>query len=80
MVQLYIRDVAGSVSRPVKELKGFRRISLKRGETKTVSFDVTTDDLRFYNADLDYVYEPGEFELMIGRNSADVQTVRFSLE
>ena len=78
--QLYIRDVAGSVSRPVKELKGFRRISLKRGETKTVSFDVTTDDLRFYNADLDYVYEPGEFELMIGRNSADVQTVRFSLE
>lgn len=80
VVQLYIRDVAGSVSRPVKELKGFRRISLKRGETKTVSFDVTTDDLRFYNADLDYVYEPGEFELMIGRNSADVQTVRFSLE
>ena len=80
VVQLYIRDVAGSVSRPVKELKGFRRISLKRGETKTVSFDVTTDDLRFYNADLDYVCEPGEFELMIGRNSADVQTVRFSLE
>ena len=80
MVQLYIRDVVGSVLRPVKELKGFRRISLKRGETKTVSFDVTTDDLHFYNADLDYVYEPGEFELMIGRNSADVQTVRFSLE
>ncbi|RRD79650.1 beta-glucosidase BglX [Tannerella forsythia] len=80
VVQLYIRDVVGSVSRPVKELKGFRRISLKRGETQTVSFDVTTDDLRFYNADLDYVCEPGEFELMIGRNSADVQTVRFSLE
>lgn len=80
VVQLYIRDVVGSVSRPVKELKGFRRVSLKRGETQTVSFDVTTDDLRFYNADLDYVCEPGEFELMIGRNSADVQTVRFSLE
>ncbi len=80
VVQLYIRDVVGSVSRPVKELKGFRRISLKRGETQTVSFDVTTDDLRFYNADLDYVCEPGEFELMIGRNSADVQTVRFMLK
>ncbi|MDO4703770.1 beta-glucosidase BglX [Tannerella sp.] len=80
VVQLYIRDVVGSVSRPVKELKGFRRISLKRGETQTVSFNITTDDLRFYNADLDYVCEPGEFELMIGRNSADVQTVRFMLK
>ena len=74
MVQLYIRDVVGSVTRPVKELKGFQKIELKAGETKTVSFKITTADLKFYNYDLVYDWEPGEFVIMIGGNSRDVKT------
>jgi beta-glucosidase len=73
VVQLYIRDVAGSVTRPVKELKGFQKIWLKAGETKTVSFNITPEDLKFYNYDLKYDWEPGEFEIMIGSNSRDVK-------
>lgn len=73
VVQLYIRDVVGSVTRPVKELKGFQKIRLKASETKTVSFNITTDDLKFYNSSLQYVWEPGEFEIMIGSNSRDVK-------
>ena len=72
VVQLYIRDMVGSITRPVKELKGFRKINLKKGETQTVSFDITPQDLKFYNYDLDYVWEPGEFEIMVGRSSEDV--------
>ncbi|WKN43679.1 beta-glucosidase BglX [Tunicatimonas pelagia] len=74
VVQLYIRDVVGSITRPMKELKGFQKISLAPGETQTVRFEITPDDLKFYNYDLDYVWEPGEFEIMIGGNSADVTT------
>ncbi|MCL6259885.1 beta-glucosidase BglX [Aquiflexum sp. TKW24L] len=73
VVQLYIRDLVGSVTRPVKELKGFRKVLLKAGETKTISFDITPEDLKFYNSDLDFVWEPGEFEIMIGGNSRDVK-------
>lgn len=73
VVQLYIRDVVGSVTRPVKELKGFQKIELKAGETKTVSFSITPEDLKFYNYDLKYDWEAGDFEIMIGGNSRDVK-------
>jgi len=73
-VQLYIRDVVGSVTRPVKELKGFQKISLNAGESKIVSFSITPEDLKFYNYDLKYDWEPGEFRIMIGTNSNDVKT------
>ena len=74
VVQLYIRDVVGSITRPVKELKGFQKIDLKAGETKTVTFNITPDDLKFYNADLKYDWEPGEFQIMVGSNSRDVKS------
>lgn len=73
VVQLYIRDVVGSVTRPVKELKGFQKIELKAGESKTVSFSITPEDLKFYNYDLKYDWEAGDFEVMIGGNSRDVK-------
>lgn len=72
VVQLYIRDLVGSITRPVKELKGFQKISLNPGESKTVVFNITPDDLKFYNYDLRYDWEPGEFQVMIGGNSRDV--------
>ncbi|WP_122056670.1 beta-glucosidase BglX [Bacteroides pyogenes] len=80
VVQLYIRDLAGSISRPVKELKGFERISLKKGESRTVSFDITADKLKFYNSELQWVCEPGEFEIMIGGDSRNVQTAKMRLQ
>ena len=73
IVQLYIRDVVGSISRPVKELKGFKRIHLKSGESQTVSFLITPELLKFYDYNLKYVIEPGDFEIMIGPNSRDVK-------
>jgi beta-glucosidase len=73
VVQLYIRDVVGTVTRPVKELKGFQKIELKPGESKTVTFVVTVNDLKFYNYNLKYDWEPGEFEIMIGTNSRNVK-------
>lgn len=76
IVQLYIRDLVGSVTRPVKELKGFQKILLKAGETKTVTFNITTEDLKFYNSNLKYDWEPGIFEIMIGTNSGDVQKAK----
>jgi beta-glucosidase len=76
VVQLYTRDLTGSVTRPVKELKGFQKIMLKAGEKKTVTFNITTDDLKFYNYDLKYDWEPGDFEIMIGSNSRDVKKVK----
>lgn len=79
VVQLYIRDLVGSITRPVKELKGFEKIDLKAGESKTVSFKITPELLKFYNYDLEYVFEPGDFDLMIGGNSRDVKTTRFTL-
>lgn len=75
-VQLYIHDIIGSSTRPVKELKGFQKIELKAGETKTVTFKITPEDLKFYNYDLKYDWEAGDFEIMIGGNSKDVKTVK----
>ena len=79
-VQLYIRDVVSSVTRPVKELKGFERITLQPGEGKAVSLEITPEHLAFWNIDMEYVVEPGEFSIMIGPNSQDVQTVTLSVE
>jgi beta-glucosidase len=76
VVQLYIRDVVGTVTRPVKELKGFQKIFLKSGETKIVQFAITPIDLKFYNYDLRYDWEAGDFEIMIGGNSRDVKSGR----
>jgi len=76
VVQLYIRDVVGSVTRPVKELKGFQKVEIPANQTKTVSFVITTEDLKFYNYDLKYDWEGGDFDIMIGTNSNDVQKVR----
>jgi beta-glucosidase len=78
VVQLYIRDMVGSVTRPVKELKGFQKIDLKAGETQTVTFHITPDDLKFYNYHLKYDWEPGNFEIMVGGNSRDVETATVS--
>lgn len=80
IVQLYIRDVVGTTSRPVKELKGFQRINLKAGESKTVEFPITVDLLKFYNYELEYVAEPGEFLVMVGPDSENVKTSSFSLK
>ena len=76
VVQLYIRDVVGSVTRPVKELKGFQKISLKPGESKAVSFTITPEDLKFYNYDLKFDWEAGDFQIMIGTNSKDVKMAK----
>ncbi|MGL4293659.1 MAG: beta-glucosidase BglX [Bacteroidales bacterium] len=79
VVQLYIRDIVGSTTRPVKELKGFEKVFIKAGQTATVSFTITPEMLKFYNYDLDFVAEPGDFDVMIGGNSRDTQTARFTL-
>ncbi len=78
-VQLYIRDMVGSVVRPVKELKGFQQIFLKAGESKKVSFTISVNDLKFYNDKLEYIYEPGDFKIFIGSNSRDVKEAAFEL-
>ena len=74
IVQLYIRDMVCSISRPVIELKGFQRIHLAAGESKEVSFEITPDMLKFYNADLHHIIEPGDFQIMVGASSKDVRT------
>ena len=79
VVQLYIRDLVGSITRPVKELKGFQKIELKAGESKTVSFSISVNDLKFYNSDLKFVAEPGDFKVFIGGNSRDVKEASFKL-
>ncbi len=75
VVQMYLRDVVSSVTRPVKELKGFKRITLKPGETKTLALDITPDKLSFLDEQMERVVEPGEFTVMVGTSSEDVQTV-----
>ncbi|WP_339525844.1 beta-glucosidase BglX [Pseudomonas sp. EL_65y_Pfl2_R96] len=79
VVQLYIRDVVGSVSRPVKELKNFQKIMLKAGEEKAVHFSIGENDLKFFNAQLEYTAEPGEFRVQIGLDSQDVKEQSFEL-
>ena len=80
IVQLYLRDIYAEIARPVKELKGFERIFLKSGESRDIKFIITENDLRFYNSGLEYIYEPGEFDVMVGPNSCDVQAKRFKVE
>lgn len=80
IVQFYIRDMKASVARPVKELKHFERISLAPGESKTVSFTITPENLKFYNSALEYVAEPGEFRVMAGPDSRRLRTLSFTLE
>ena len=79
VVQLYTRQMVGSTTHPVKELKGFQKIELKAGESKTISFNIAASDLKFYNSDLKYVAEPGNFKLFIGGNSRDVKEAGFKL-
>ncbi|PIQ20302.1 MAG: beta-glucosidase, partial [Cytophagales bacterium CG18_big_fil_WC_8_21_14_2_50_42_9] len=79
VVQLYLQDVVGSITRPVKELKGFQKIALKKGETRTVTFTITPEDLKFYNNELKYVLEPGDFRVFVGGNSRDVQAENFKV-
>jgi beta-glucosidase len=78
-VQLYIRDVIGSVTRPVRELKGFQKITIKKEEKQTVTFEITVEDLKFYNSDLKFVAEPGQFEVFVGGNSNADKKVDFIL-
>jgi beta-glucosidase len=79
VVQLYTRDLVGTITRPVKELKGFQKIELKAGESKTVNFTIGVNDLKFYNSDLKFVAEPGDFKVFIGGNSRDVKEAAFKL-
>ncbi|HMG82232.1 MAG TPA: beta-glucosidase BglX [Ferruginibacter sp.] len=78
-VELYIQDVVGSITRPVKELKGFQKVFLQKGESKTIKFMIGIDDLKFYNSNLKWVAEPGDFNLFIGGSSDKVQTAKFAL-
>lgn len=80
VVQLYIRDLVGSVTRPVKELKGFQKIALKAGESRKVTFSITTQDLAFYTRDMSFKAEPGDFEVFIGTSSAEGVSTRFALQ
>ncbi|MFP3537932.1 beta-glucosidase BglX [Pseudomonas sp. SIMBA_021] len=79
VVQLYIQDVAGSMIRPIKELKNFQKVKLKAGEEKAIHFTITEDDLKFYNAQLKYAAEPGDFNVQIGLDSQDVKQQSFEL-
>ena len=78
-IQLYIRDMISSVTRPVKELKGFQKVSLKPGESKTVTLDITPDSLSFYDINMNYVVEPGDFEIMVGNSSRDEDLQKVTL-
>ncbi|MCA0366187.1 MAG: beta-glucosidase BglX [Bacteroidetes bacterium] len=80
VVQLYIRDLVGSVARPVKELKGFEKVLIRKGETKTVNFEIGVEDLKFYNSDLKWLAEKGDFQVMVGTNSDDVKKANFVLK
>ncbi len=79
VVQLYIRDLVGSVTRPVKELKDFTKIFLKAGESKKVGFTITPEKLKFYNINMKFVVEPGDFKVFVGTNSEDVKEASFSV-
>jgi len=79
VVQLYIRDLVGSVTRPVKELKGFNKILLKKGESKTVTFEIEESDLAFYRRDMSFGTEPGDYKVFVGGNSRDVLETSFKL-
>jgi len=79
-VQFYVQDIVGSVVRPVKELKGFQKVFLTKGESKQVSFTIDVNKLKFYSSALEYIYEPGDFKVYIGSNSQDVKEASFKLQ
>lgn len=79
VVQLYIQDIYGSVTRPVKELKGFQKVFLKKGESKKITFTIDVEMLKFFNADLKFAAESGDFNVFIGTNSSDVKEAKFNL-
>ena len=80
VVQLYIRDLVSSVTRPVKELKGFRKVRLEPGEATTVTFEITPTLLSFYDVKMKYVVEPGDFEIMVGNSSRDADLTKLILQ
>ena len=79
VVELYIRDLIGSTTHPVKELKGFQKVELKAGESRKITFSISVNDLKFYNSDLKFVAEPGDFKIFIGGNSRDLKEGQFKL-
>jgi len=79
VVQLYIRDVVGTVSRPMKELKGFQKVAIKKGSKQTITFTISVEDLKFYNSDLKFIAEAGEFELFLGTDSNTNQKLKMEL-
>jgi len=79
VVQLYIRDPVATMTRPVKELKGFQRVTLQAGEKRRVEFTLTRDQLAFWNREMRFVAEPGEFRVMVGSNSRDLIEAKFEL-
>ncbi|RTY94600.1 beta-glucosidase BglX [Flavobacterium sp. GSP27] len=79
VVQLYIRDLVGSVTRPLKELKGFQKIAIKKGEKQTVTFEISLEELKFYNSDLKFIAEPGTFQVFVGTDSNTDRKVSFEL-
>ena len=80
VAQLYVRDKVGSITRPVKELRGFKKIMLKKGEKTTLTFTLTTDDLAFYHPDLKKYWEPGEFVIYVGTSSANTMSATIDLK
>ena len=80
IVQLYIHDIVADIARPRKELKGFRRVGIKPGETVKVDFELTTEDLKYYNRNLEYKYDPGDFEVMVGPDSSNLQVLKFKVK
>ena len=78
-VQLYIQDLVGSIARPVKELKGFQKVLLKKGESKQIAFNITTNDLKFYNNNLKWGYEPGDYKIFVGTDSEHTTELNFSV-
>ncbi|PBJ04504.1 Thermostable beta-glucosidase B [Flavobacterium sp. ACN6] len=79
VVQLYVNDVYSSVTTPEKTLRGFKRLNIKKGETANVEFTLTKDELGLYNREMKYVVEPGDFEVMVGGNSTDLQKITFKV-
>ena len=80
VIQMYIRDLVSSVTRPIKELKGFKKVSLQPGETKTVTLEITPDSLAFYDVNMKFVVEPGEFEILVGNSSRDRDLQKVTLK
>jgi beta-glucosidase len=80
IVQWYVQDLVGSVVRPVKELKAFQKIYLKKGESREVGFNIDPGKLRFYNSELKFAAEPGDFKVYVGGNSRDVKEAGFTLK